>query len=83
MLTQIMDSVRILKRVAQFEDKLRIIHSKLDELARTHKRNHEKIMEGFRCIEKAFKINCSAQMTMSEALDEATGTITDFDNSFC
>ena len=80
MLTQIMDSVRILKRVAQFEDKLRIIHSKLDELARTHKRNHEKIMEGFRCI---VKINCSAQMTMSEALDEATGTITDFDNSYC
>ena len=83
MITQIMDSVRILKRVAQFEDKLRIIHSKLDELARTQKRNQEKIMEGFRCIEKAFKLNCSAQMTMSEALDEATGTITDFDNSFC
>ena len=81
MLTQIMDSV--LNQVAQFEDKLRIIHSKLDELARTQKRNQEKIMEGFRCIEKAFKLNCSAQMTMSEALDEATGTITDFDNSFC
>ena len=76
MITQIMDSVRILKRVADFEDKLRIIH-------RTLKRNNEKMMEGFRCIEKAFKINCSAQMTMSEALDEATGTITDFDNSFC
>ena len=81
MLTQIMDSV--LNQVAQFEDKLRIIHSKLDELARTQKRNQEKIMEGFRCIEKAFKLNCSAQMTMSEALDEATGTITDFDNHFC
>ena len=81
MLTQIMDSV--LNQVAQFEDKLRIIHSKLDELARTQKRNQEKIMEGFRCIEKAFKLNCSAQMSMSEALDEATGTITDFDNSFC
>ena len=79
MLTQIMDSVRILNRVAQFEDKLGIIHSKLDELARTLKRNNEKMMDGFRCIEKAFKINCSAQMTMSEALDEATGTITDFE----
>ena len=78
-----MDSVRILKRVAQFEDKLRVIHSKLDELARTQKRNQEKIMEGFLCIEKAFKLNCSAQMSMSEALDEATGTITDFDNHFC
>ena len=81
MLTEIMDSV--LNQVAQFEDKLRIIHSKLDELARTQKRNQEKIMEGFRCIEKAFKLNCSAQMTMCDALDEATGTITDFDNHFC
>ena len=76
-----MDSVRILNRVAQFEDKLRIIHSKLDELARTLKRNNEKMMEGFRCIEKAFKINCGAQMAMSEQIDEMTGSMSvDFDN---
>ena len=74
-----MDSVRILKRVANFEDRLRIVHSKLDEVLRLQKRNIDKIMEGFRCIEKAFKINCKAQMTMSEQLDEATGMITDHD----
>ena len=37
-------------------------------------------MEGFRCIEKAFMMNCKAQMTMSEQIDEANGTITDFDD---
>ena len=78
-----MDFTRALKRVAEIEDKLRILTHKVIEIRTMQKRNHEKIMEGFRCIEKAFKINCSAQMTMSEQLDEATGTITDFDNSFC
>ena len=74
-----MDSVRILKRAGDFELRLRIVHSKLEEVLRLQKRNIDKIMEGFRCIEKAFKINCKAQMTMSEQLDEATGMITDHD----
>jgi len=78
-----MDFTRALKRVAEIEDKLRILTHKVTEIRTMQKRNHEKIMEGFRCIERAFKLNCSAQMTMSEALDEATGTITDFDKSFC
>ena len=78
-----MDFTRALKRVAEIEDKLRILTHKVTEIRTMQKRNHEKIMEGFRCIERAFKINCSAQMTMSEALDEATGTITDFDKNFC
>ena len=78
-----MDFTLALKRVAEIEDKLRILTHKVTEIRTMQKRNHEKIMEGFRCIERAFKINCSAQMTMSEALDEATGTITDFDKSFC
>ena len=79
MLNTIMDSVRILKRAGDFELRLRIVHSKLEEVLRLQKRNIDKIMEGFRCIEKAFKINCKAQMTMSEQLDEATGMITDHD----
>ena len=74
-----MDSVRILKRAGDFELRLRIVHSKLEEVLRLQKRNIDQIMEGFRCIEKAFKINCKAQMTMSEQLDEATGMITDHD----
>ena len=78
-----MDFARAFQRVADIEEKLRLMQHKLNEVRTMQKRNHEKIMEGFRCIERAFKLNCSAQMTMSEALDEATGTITDFDKSFC
>ena len=78
-----MDFARAIQRVADIEEKLRLMQHKLDEVRTMQKRNQAKIMEGFRCIEKAFKLNCSAQMTMSEALDEATGTITDFDKNFC
>ena len=78
-----MDIARAIKRVAEIEDKIRILMHTVREIRTMQKRNQAKIMEGFKCIEKAFKINCSAQMTMSEALDEATGTITDFDNHFC
>ena len=77
-----MDFTNALKRISQFEDKLRILTHKIIEIQTMQRRNHAKIMEGFQCIEKAFKINCSAQMTMSEQLDEATGTITDFDEHF-
>ena len=74
-----MDFTRALKRVAVIEEKIRILTIKVDQIHLMQKRNQQKIMEGFRCIEKAFKINCSAQMTMSEQLDEATGLMTDFD----
>jgi len=74
-----MDFARIVQRIAGFEDTLRLLDHKITEIRTLQKRNHEKVMEGFRCIEKAFKLNCRAQMTMSEQLDEATGMITDFD----
>ena len=74
-----MDLARAIKRVAEIEDKIRILTHTVREIRTMQKRNHDKIMDGFRCIEKAFKINCKAQMTMSEQLDEATGMITDHD----
>ena len=78
-----MDFAHTIKQITKFEDKLRVLTHKVTEIRTMQKRYHEKMMEGFKCIEKAFKINCSAQMTMSEQLDEATGTVTDFDNHFC
>ena len=78
-----MDFALAIKRITLFEEKLRVLTQKVTEIYTMQKRNQAKIMEGFRCIEKAFKLNCSAQMSMTEALDEATGTITDFDNHFC
>ena len=74
----IMDVARIVKRITKFENILCEIKIKQGELEVLQKKNHEKIMEGFRLIVKAFHLNCSAQMTMAEQIDEATGIITDF-----
>ncbi len=36
-------------------------------------------MQGFACIEKAFKISCSSNMALSEQIDEMQGNVTDLD----
>ncbi len=74
-----MDFAGAIKQVSEFDAKFRELTKKVDEILLVQRRNNRKMMEGFKCIEKAFKLNCSAQMTMSEQIDEANGTITDFD----
>ncbi len=37
--------------------------------------NFKKMMEGFACVEAAFKMNCGAQIAFAEDLAEARGTI--------
>ena len=74
-----MDFAGAIKQVSEFDAKFRELTKKVDEILLVQRQNHRKMMEGFKCIEKAFKLNCSAQMTMSEQIDEANGTITDFD----
>ena len=40
--------------------------------------NHfRKIMEGFACIERAFKLNCNAQRVMCSQIDTMEGNVTD------
>ena len=34
-------------------------------------------MQGFKCIERAFKCNCNGQMALCDMLDELQGTVTD------
>ena len=71
-----MDFAGAIKQVSEFDAKFRELTKKVDDILLMQRRNNRKMMEGF---EKAFKLNCSAQMTMSEQIDEANGTITDFD----
>ena len=71
----------ILKKINQMENHITMLARKVEEIQIIQKRQHNKMMEGFHCIEKSFKLNCGAQMTMSEQIDEMNGTITDFDNS--
>ena len=70
----------ILKKINQMENHITVLARKIEDIQIIQKRQHEKMMEGFRCIEKSFKLNCGAQMTMSEQIDEMNGTITDFDD---
>ena len=74
-----MDLAGAIKQVSEFDAKFRELTKKVDEILLMQRRNNRKMMEGFKCIEKAFKLTCAAQMTMAEQLDEANGTITDFD----
>ena len=58
-----MDLAGAIKHVSEFDAKFRELTKKVDEILLVQRRNNRKMMEGFKCIEKAFKLNCSAQMT--------------------
>ena len=74
-----MDLAGAIQQVSAFDEKFRVLTRKVNDIITMQQRIQEKMMAGFRCIEKAFMMNCKAQMTMSEQIDEANGTITDFD----
>ena len=38
-------------------------------------RYYEKMMQGFRAIERSFKMNCNAQIAMSEQIEDFTGEL--------
>jgi len=63
------------QRFNLLEQHVTVLNRKVDEIQTIARRNQEKVMEGFRCIEKAFKVNCGAQMAMSEQIDEMTGSM--------
>lgn len=58
------------KRMAKLEDHMRLMLSGLFQVRKLQERQYEKMMEGFRAIEKAFKLNCSKQFEMNEILDD-------------
>ena len=70
----------ILKKINQMENHITMLAQRVEEIQIIQKRQHHKMMDGFHCIEKSFKLNCGAQITMSEQIDEMAGTITDFDD---
>ncbi len=60
------------------------LHEKCDRLDEKIEKNHAKIMEGFKCIEKSFRLMANSIMALGVDLGEATGTIStdpwSFDN---
>ena len=58
------------KRMMAVEENLRILMSRSFQTNMMMKRNHEKIMQGFHAIERAFKLNCNKQIEMTETLQD-------------
>ncbi len=64
---------KIREELSTFRDTSRLWQKQLlMELSK----NYEKMMDGFRAIERAFKLNCSAQMQFSDELAEHAGVLT-------
>ena len=71
-------------QLRKFEESINNMSRMVDELTLRQRRqwadqtNHfSKIMEGFACIEQAFKVNCSAQLAMCQQIDCFEGNVTD------
>ena len=62
--------------IVALEHKLHIMHANVCDLKTMVRRYHNKMMEGFKAIEKSFKLNCKAQMQMSEQIEDFTGELT-------
>ena len=60
--------VTVEARLHALEENVRIMMSRQFQCNMMMKRNQAKLMEGFRCIERAFKLNCNKQIEMNETL---------------
>ena len=59
-------------------EKLSKIEDKMTELSGKIEKNFQKMMEGFECIQKAFRMSVEKQMEFNETLEdvaEYTGTL--------
>ena len=57
-------------RLHALEENVRLMMSRQFQCNAMMKRNQAKIMEGFQCIERAFKLNCNKQIEMNETLQD-------------
>ncbi len=62
----------ILTKLVSMEETLRILRVEQHDIRRHMKRNYEKMMDGFKCIEKSFKLNCSKQIEFNELMEDMT-----------
>ena len=58
------------KRIAELEESMRLVLSGQFQIRKTQERQFRKLMEGFKAIERAFKINCNKQLEFNEMLED-------------
>ena len=63
------------KRIAKLEESMRLVLSAQFQIRKNQERNFKKIMEGFKAIERAFKLNCNKQIEMNEMLDDYSANL--------
>ena len=72
-----MDFAKTFKRFAEFEARVQKVVDSIEEIKKRQQENFDKIMQGFKCIERDFKCNCNGQLALCDMIDEITGSITD------
>jgi hypothetical protein len=70
----------IQKRLANLEDKQRIVLRKLQDMQTMATRTNTQFKEGIAACQKAFMMGASAQYEMREELSDYAGNCTDFEN---
>jgi hypothetical protein len=70
----------IQKRLANLEDKQRIVLRKLQDMQTMATRTNKQFKEGISACQNAFMMGASAQYEMREELSDYAGNCTDFEN---
>ena len=63
------------QRIAKLEESMRLVLSGLFQIRKTQQRQFTKLMEGFKAIERAFKLNCNKQLEFNEMLEDFSSVI--------
>ena len=66
---------RVEQRVIELEMSQRMAMSTINSMARIQKRNQDKMMDGFKAIQKAFYMACGAAVDSQEELSEHLGIL--------
>ena len=72
-----MEFTKTFKRLRDFEERVQKLSADVAEIKKKQREHFEKIMQGFKCIERAFKCNCNAQIALCGQIDEMQGGVTD------
>ena len=63
------------QRIAKLEESMRLVLSGQFQIRKTQQRQFQKLMEGFKAIERAFKLNCNKQLEFNEMLEDFSSVL--------
>ena len=63
------------KRIYALEENVRLVLSSQFQIRKNQERYFNKMMQGFKAIERAFKLNCNKQIEMNELIEDFSETM--------